>query len=154
MKFRRRPQVELSINLTPLIDVVFLLLIFFMVSTSFVKDCQKITVKLPYSSSQEKPENIDKLTITITPEGSYLINGISLPDNQPKTLEQAIKRRTQHNQEIPVMMSADKTTPWQAVVTVMDIAGQLGIVNVGIVTQSATSQPIPEEINQDSTSNR
>ena len=83
---------EPEINLTSLIDVVLLLLIFFMITTSFVKESQ-ISIRLPESGSAAEPQVIvEKLEISVTAQGSYLVNGRALLDNRPATLEAAIRK--------------------------------------------------------------
>ena len=127
MKLNLRPRAQPEVNLTSLIDVVFLLLIFFMVSTSFVKQSQ-ININLPESDSapvtDEVPERID---IMITQTGTYLVNGRELINNRPETLRSAIQKESSGNNELPITISADADAKHQDVVTAMDVAGRLGI---------------------------
>ncbi|MRX26813.1 biopolymer transporter ExbD [Kangiella sp. HZ709] len=129
---------DLQINLTPLIDVVFLLLIFFMVSTSFKKET-KITVNLPEASgepSEALPASVD---ISITKAGEIYINGQGLLNRQIDTIKSAIQS-VSNDITIPVVISSDEDAPVKAVIKVMDAAGQLGFSNI----QMATQQPSEE----------
>lgn len=134
MKLSSQSRPEPDVNLTPLIDVVFLLLIFFMVSTSFVKQSQ-ITIRLPEAEStamvEEPPEQID---IMITDQGTYLVNGRELINNRPETIRNALQRVSGGNADLPLTISADANARHQHVVTAMDVAGRLGFVRISIAT--------------------
>lgn len=134
MKLSSQSRPEPDVNLTPLIDVVFLLLIFFMVSTSFVKQSQ-ITIRLPEAEStamvEEPPEQID---IMITEQGTYLVNGRELINNRPETIRNALQRVSAGNTDLPLTISADANARHQHVVTAMDVAGRLGFVRISIAT--------------------
>lgn len=131
---RRRDDVE--VNLTPLIDVVFLLLIFFMVSTTFNRESQ-LQVDLPEASSEptEVPKEI--LEITVNVEGEYFINEQQVINTEPETLRRAIIQAVGDRRDMPVIVRSDARTPFQAVVTVMDVTGKLGMTQLSL----ATSQP-------------
>ncbi len=125
---------EPEINLTSLIDVVLLLLVFFMITTSFVKESQ-IAIRLPESSSSEGPQFKDvALEISVTAQGTYLVNGRALLDNRPKTLEAAIRKVGDVKASQKVTISGDAQASHQAVVTAMDIVGRLGYVEIKIAT--------------------
>jgi biopolymer transport protein ExbD len=134
VKLSSQSRPEPDVNLTPLIDVVFLLLIFFMVSTSFVKQSQ-ITIRLPEAEStamvEEPPEKID---IMITDQGTYLVNGRELINNRPETIRNALQRVSGGNTDLPLTISADANARHQHVVTAMDVAGRLGFVRISIAT--------------------
>lgn len=134
MKFRRQERNEDSVNLTPLIDVVFLLLIFFMVSTTFTKETH-LQIDLPEASGDVLSETADQIEILINREGGYAINGESLINKQLVTLKSAIEKVSQGNTDLPMIITADANTPHQAVVTAMDAASQLGFVKLSFVTQ-------------------
>lgn len=134
MKLQTRPKEEPEINLTSLIDVVLLLLIFFMVSTSFVREAE-INLRLPEASASEITEvPTEALEITVTQAGAYLVNGRALVNSERRTLRAAIERLTGEQRNMPVYIRADANATHQAVVTAMDVAGQLGFVNVNIST--------------------
>ncbi len=120
--------------MTSLIDVVLLLLIFFMVSTSFVKQSQ-INISLPQADSstlvEEPPEQID---IMITATGTYLVNGRELINNRPETIRNALQKVSVGNNRLPMTISADANARHQHVVTAMDVAGRLGFTQISIAT--------------------
>ena len=134
MKLSLRPRTQPEVNLTSLIDVVLLLLIFFMVSTSFVKQSQ-ITIRLPEADSvaivDEPPEMID---VMITENGTFLINNRELINNLPATIRNALQKVSGGNNALPLTISADANARHQHVVTAMDVAGRLGFTKISIAT--------------------
>ena len=140
MKLSLRPRTQPEVNLTSLIDVVLLLLIFFMVSTSFVKQSQ-IAIRLPEAEStavvEEVPEKID---IMITETGTYLINGRELINNRAETLRNALQKVAGGDNALPVTISADADAKHQHVVTAMDVAGRLGFGQLKIATVNAPDE--------------
>lgn len=141
MKFRRQRTEEVSVNLTPLIDVVFLLLIFFMVSTTFTKETH-LEIDLPEADGKvaEQQEVLESIEILIAQDGSYSVNGLALVNTQPKTLRAALKELSENNTRHPLIITADSDTPHQSVVTAMDVAGQLGFVKLSITTREPQSE--------------
>jgi len=133
MKFRRQPQEELELNLTPLIDVVFLLLIFFMVSTTFQKESE-ISLQLPKAAEDpvEAPEQ--QFEVVINAAGRFFINDSELVQTDMETLRQALFDLTNGKRDIPITIRADALTPHQSVVTAMDAAAQLGLSRLSIAT--------------------
>ncbi len=120
--------------MTSLIDVVLLLLIFFMVSTSFVKQSQ-ITIRLPEADSAAIVEEVaEQLDIMITEQGNFLINGRELINNRPETIRNALQKLSGGNTNLPLTISADANARHQHVVTAMDVAGKLGFVKINIAT--------------------
>ena len=134
MKLNLRPRTQPEVNLTSLIDVVLLLLIFFMVSTSFVKQSQ-IAISLPQADStavvEEVPEQID---IMITETGTFLVNGRELINSRVETIRNALQMVSGGNNGLPLTISADANAKHQDVVTAMDIAGRLGFTRISIAT--------------------
>ncbi len=135
MKFKRQSQAEDSINLTPLIDVVFLLLIFFMVSTTFTKETH-LSVDLPEAVGEASIDAPRQLDILITAQGDYSINGQALMNNSMATLKRAISDLSGGDTKVPLSITADAQTPHQAVITAMDAAGQLGFVHLSMTTRN------------------
>ena len=138
MKFRRQGKYDDSVNLTPLIDVVFLLLIFFMVSTTFTKETH-LDIDLPEAAASPSQDIEEKIEIVINVEGGYAVNGESLINKQLMTLRSAIEDKSGGNNEIPIIITADANTPHQAVVRAMDAAGQLGFAKLSITTKNPQS---------------
>lgn len=139
MRFPRRETHELNINLTPLIDVVFLLLIFFMVSTTFTRETQ-LEVNLPQAANSSQANQQDSVEITITAEGEYRVNGEALINTQARTLRMALTKVAGENRETPLQISADANSPHQSVVTAMDVAGGLGFYKLSITTRESDAQ--------------
>ncbi|MEB4591794.1 biopolymer transporter ExbD [Candidatus Thiothrix sp. Deng01] len=142
MKFRSRVRSESTVDLTSLIDVVFMLLIFFMVTTTFDKNAQ-IKIALPTASNTAAPVDEDKLELLIDSQGRYYVNGREVLNNQPETLFQAMSQTLESmgNSTPPLVISADASVNYQAVVTAMDIAGRLGLTNFSIATSQSERKP-------------
>lgn len=141
MKFRRRARAPLEVNLTPLIDVVFLLLIFFMVSTTFKQESQ-LTVDLPEATGLKRDEVTQQIEIVIDEEGNYRVNGRPLVDNRVRTLQAALYEESEGDTTLPMVISADAQAAHQAVVRAMDAAGQMGFTRLTIASvQPAGSNP-------------
>ena len=141
MKFRKDSNTkQVEVNLTPLIDVVFLLLIFFMVSTTFEKQSQ-IKITLPEANTSEtvekEPQVID---IGIDPEGKYFVNTEELLKSDAETLKNMLVKVSQGKTDLPVIISADGKAPHQSVITVLDVASQLGMTQMTFATQQPANQ--------------
>jgi len=134
MNLRPKKQEEPDVNLTPLIDVVFLMLIFFMVSTTFQKE-SIVKVDLPKASAEEEAPKDDVVEVTVNAAGEYYINRARVLNRDPKTLKAAIIKHAGSNNDRPFIIRADAMAPHQAVVTVMDVAGQLGFSRLSIPTE-------------------
>ena len=133
MNFRQLRRTEVSINLTPLIDVVFLLLIFFMVSTSF-SDLTQLVVDLP--EAEGAPASADTaLLLVVDAAGNMTMDGEPVP-NDARGLSAAMGERLSGNTDILVTLSTDAMTPHQYVVTAMDVAAQLNITRLTIATEN------------------
>ena len=124
---------EIDLNLTPLIDVVFLLLIFFMVSTTFEKQ-SKLKVDLPEASAEAVKQQADTVVIGIDAKGRYFINDRQLVNTQIKTLKMALMKTIGDKKDVPLVLRADAKTPHQSVVVAMDAAAQLGLTRMSIAT--------------------
>ncbi len=135
MKFQRQRREDVSVNLTPLIDVVFLLLIFFMVSTTFTKESH-LEVNLPEATEEPVTQaEVDMIEVVINEQGNYSVNGVPLINTQEKTLRQAIRKFIVDDKKPPLVITADAQTPHQSVVTAMDVSGQLGFEKLSITTK-------------------
>jgi biopolymer transport protein ExbD len=137
VRFARRARQEVDVNLTPLIDVVFLLLIFFMVSTTFTKETH-LSIDLPEATTQASRAADLQIEVSITKNGDYAINGVALVNRKPDTLHAAISKVSKGDNAIPMIITADSATPHQSVVTALDVAGQLGFTRLSITTTMAT----------------
>ena len=134
MKFRRQRRDEVGVNLTPLIDVVFLLLIFFMVSTTFTRETQ-ISIDLPEASGQPQETTEQRIEILIDEGGSYRVNGQPLVDARLRTLQAAIYKLSAGDTTLPMIITADAQATHESVVRAMDAAGQMGFVHLSITTR-------------------
>jgi biopolymer transport protein ExbD len=130
---RRREDPEL--NLTSLIDVVLLLVIFFMVSTTFVEE-GRLRVDLPAASNEPVTRVQDPIVVTVTAQGSYRVNDTALVNNSRETLAAALRKVAAGQQGVPLTIRADARATHQSVVTAMDVAARLGFTQVNIATVS------------------
>ncbi len=133
MQIQKKEKEEPGIDLAPLIDVVFLLLIFFMVTTTFERQA-RLRIELPQASEEAVTIEQDRLEIAISREGRYFINNNEVINQGSDTLKAAIARIAGEDLEQPVTIRADANTPYQSVVTAMDAVNQLGFVNLSIAT--------------------
>lgn len=133
---RTKRDKDLDINITPLIDVVFLLLIFFMVSTTFQRESE-ITIELPESTGDVAESEKKVIEISIDNQGRYFVNQRRLKNSDVKTLKKAITLTRGDIKEPKLIISADKMTPHQSVVRAMDAARQLGLVHLTFATKQA-----------------
>nr|WP_218650092.1 biopolymer transporter ExbD [endosymbiont of Lamellibrachia barhami] len=127
MRPHRKKAIE--VDITPLIDVVFLLLIFFMVSTTFDRETQ-IKVELPEAAGEEAQTAADMLDITIDASGTFYVNQQEVINTEIETLKKAIIKAAGEKKDLPVIINADAKTPHQSVMTVMDAASQLGFLHM------------------------
>ena len=139
MKFRRQRPEEVGINLTPLIDVVFLLLIFFMVSTTFTRETQ-LSIDLPEAEGQVKESSQEQIEIQVDEGGRYRVNGRGLVDTRMRTLQAAIYKISAGDTTMPMVLTADAQAAHQDVVRVMDAAGQMGFAHLSITTRQPANE--------------
>jgi len=139
LKLHNTKKKDITVNITPLIDVVFLLLIFFMVSTSFTRETQ-IEIELPKASGKQLDIAPDVVEISIDAEGNFYVNKKPLINSQIETLRKAILKLSEGDTSLPLIISADAKAPYQSVVVAMDAAGQEGFSNL----QMATRRPDDE----------
>jgi biopolymer transport protein ExbD len=135
LKLQNRVKEEPAVDLTSLIDVVFLLLLFFMVSTTF--DQQTVLqVDLPEASAVDAPiDRPETLELVIDANGLMFLNDRRLVDSKERTIKAAFNEAIGDDRDLPLILRADRETPHHFVVTVMDVAAQLGFSNLSIATQ-------------------
>lgn len=133
MKFRRHSKANVELNVIPLIDIVFFLLLFVLVSSSF-KDKTEISVNLPQAKGQMQLASGKMIEVVVDKNGQYAVNGKPLINDDMNTLKSAISQLADHNTKLPFLITADANATHQSVVKVMDAAGQLGLVNLSITT--------------------
>jgi len=134
LKLQHHIKEDPNLDLTSLIDVIFLLLIFFMVSTTFEKQAL-LKVDLPEASEVEDREELpDSLELVIDADGRMFLNNQRLTDSDARTIRAAIEEAVGTQRDIPLILRADRETPHHYVVTTMDVAAQLGFINLSIAT--------------------
>jgi biopolymer transport protein ExbD len=134
MKLQAHIKEEPTVDLTSLIDVVFLLLIFFMVSTTFEHQAV-LKVDLPEASALEPPsDQPDRLELVIDSSGLMFLNDQRLLSSDARTLRAAFEQEAGDTRDLPLILRADRETPHHFVVTAMDVAGQMGFRNLSIAT--------------------
>lgn len=138
MQFKRQTDAEVSVNLTPLIDIVFLLLIFFMVSTTFTKETH-LSLDLPEASGEERAVESKVIEVIIDANGQYVINDRSLVSTQLDVIMAALQEISGGNNQLPLVITADAKTPHQSVISAMDAAGQLGFTQLSLTTKKPAS---------------
>ncbi len=134
MNLRSQRRDDVDLNITPLIDVVFLLLIFFMVSTTFERESE-INITLPEASEEYTETKLDSIEIAVDAEGRVYVNEQSLVNSQLSTIREAMRDAMHDLDDPPVVISADAKATYQLVVKVMDAARQLGLVRITFATQ-------------------
>ena len=141
MKFRRKARESVEINLASLIDVVFILLLFFVVTTTFTRETQ-LKVDLPEAASgtPPQPSELKTLEVLIGVDGGYSLNGQVLLKSDLPSLMSALQKESESDNNLPVVISADAKTPHQAVITAMDAAGKLGFAHLRITTVEAQAE--------------
>jgi biopolymer transport protein ExbD len=136
----RRGDEEATVELTPLIDVVFLLLIFFMVSTTFIRETQ-LKIDLPEAAGELQEIEDDLIEITVDRAGDYAVNDRLLVNNDLRTLIRALEEvLAQRGPTARVIVTADANATHQAVVRAMDAAGKVGLTRLSITTQQPSEE--------------
>jgi len=134
MKLRSQRVDDPDVNLTPLIDVVFLLLIFFMVSTTFDKESE-LSIELPNADGELLQKETLQVEVSIDAKGNYAINSERIINSQIDTLKAAIVKIAGDKRDIPMIISADGEASHQSVVAAMDAARQLGFTRLTFATR-------------------
>ena len=144
MRRSRASRREATVELTPLIDVVFLLLIFFMVSTSFVQN-HALDVDLPQANGDAQPSQDLFINVVVQQDGRYEIEGSIVVDTSlqglAKTLQAVVEKNAARRTSLPVVISADATATHQSVVRVMDACAQVGLTQISLATQPILEPP-------------
>lgn len=137
MNLRPRRAEPPRVDITPLIDVVFLMLIFFMVSTTFDKETQ-LKVDLPEASAIENAQQpAEKIEITIDAQGQYYVNERELVKHDAATLHRTLQKIADGRADLPVIVSGDRNAPLQSMMTVLDVAAQLDLSHLSFVARQS-----------------
>ena len=134
MNFQPKPREQLELDITPLIDVVFLLLIFFMVSTTFEHDSE-LNITLPKASKEIAHAKPDAINVAIDNQSRIYINEKELFNSQISTINEALYDIASDLEDAPIIISADEETPYQVVIRTMDAARQLGLLKITFATR-------------------
>ncbi len=134
MKLRVRPKEDGELNLISLIDIFMLLLVFFMMTTTFLDEAH-IKIRLPEASAEPSAaEQRDAIEVTVNAEGGYRVNGQALINSSTATLTTAILKIAGDSRDAPITLRADARATHQAVVTAMDVVGRMGFRTINIAT--------------------
>ncbi|MDX1748960.1 MAG: biopolymer transporter ExbD [Methylophaga sp.] len=139
MKLLPRNSEEPDVNLTPMIDVVFLLLLFFMVSTSFIRE-SSLKVDLPEASGQALTEEETPIDIIIRANGEVLVNETPIAVATRDALRDLLKTTAGDNTDPHIIISADANAEYQHIVTAMDAAQLLGFTRLTLATRQKTAE--------------
>ena len=137
MKISSQQAENRKLNLTPLIDVVFLLLIFFMVSTTFEKQA-KLKIELPEASSKPSVSEQQDLVISISQKGVFFVNNNELINAQTQSLKSALQQIVKDSRDMPVIIRADANVAHKHVVMAMDVLGNMGFEKVSMATTQSS----------------
>ncbi|MEY4640599.1 MAG: hypothetical protein RLZZ227_593 [Pseudomonadota bacterium] len=138
MKFKRSVKAEVNIDLTSLIDVVFILLLFFMLTTSFSRSSSLI-INLPEASGEAVTQGPLRIDIVVDSVGAYAVNGQRLTNNSAATLMEAVSVLAEGDTSLPISITADAATTHQSVVTALDVVARLGFTQLNIATREPGS---------------
>ena len=134
MKFRRKTVEDIHINLTPLIDCLLFILVILLLTTTFNQQ-SRINLSLPDAQGVPPKEYKNKIEVMVYSSGHYSVNGQALSSKETVDLMTAIKQASNEKRDLMFVIAADAKATHQDVIRVMDIAGQLGFVNVNISTK-------------------
>lgn len=141
MKLRERARWEdPELNLISLVDVVLMLLVFFIMTTHFVESTG-LAVELPNAGAPPTYTKQDGIEVTVDAEGHYYVNQKAVPDTTPATLRDALIAAAGDRRDQPIVLRADARSTHQSVVTVMDVAGALGFAQLQILTTQPHANP-------------
>lgn len=141
MNLRPRRVEDPEINMVSLIDVVLMMVVFFMLSSSLV-DEGRVHVRLP--SARDVPAGkppVEPLVVTVTQNGRYLVNNRELINSSPDTLRNALLQAAGTDRSAHVTLRADARTTHQSVITAMDVLGRLGFAEIDLATVREDAAP-------------
>lgn len=137
MKFKRSQVEDIHINLTPMIDCLLFILVFLLLSTSF-NQFSRMNLTLPEAQGVPPKAYDQKVEVVVDASGHYLVNGQALSSKEVADLNTAIKQISNDRRDLMFIIAADAKASHQDVIRVMDVAGQLGFVNINISTKVPT----------------
>lgn len=134
MKFKRKSVEDIHINLTPMIDCLLFILVFLLLTTTFNQQ-SRINLSLPDAQGVHPKDYQHKIEVVVDSSGHYAVNGQALSSKESADLSTAIKQSAQDRRDLMFVIAADAKATHQDVIRVMDVAGQLGFVNINISTK-------------------
>lgn len=137
MKFKRSQVEDIHINLTPMIDCLLFILVFLLLSTSF-NQFSRMNLTLPEAQGVPPKAYDQKVEVVVDASGHYSVNGQALSSKEVADLNTAIKQISNDRHDLMFIIAADAKASHQDVIRVMDVAGQLGFVNINISTKVPT----------------
>lgn len=137
MKFKRSQVEDIHINLTPMIDCLLFILVFLLLSTTF-NQMSRMNLTLPDAQGVPPKQYDHKIEVVVDGSGHYSVNGQALSTNEAADLNTAIKQISNDRRDLMFVIAADAKAAHQDVIRVMDVAGQLGFVNINISTKVPT----------------
>jgi biopolymer transport protein ExbD len=137
MKFKRSQVEDIHINLTPMIDCLLFILVFLLLSTTF-NQYSRMNLTLPDAEGVPPKQLEHKIEVVVDSSGHYSVNGQSLVSKEITDLSTAIKQMSNERRDVMFVIAADAKASHQDVIRVMDVAGQLGFVNINISTKVPT----------------
>lgn len=135
MNFRRQRREVVDVNMTPVIDVVFLLLIFFAVTTTFNRETE-LQIHLPEAKGQETVEK-NVIEVTVDPKGNYYVDKHQVVNRTQETLKKAILDAAKGKDKPTIVIAADQNATHQSVIRVLDAAKQLNFVHITFATKTS-----------------
>lgn len=134
MKLQPRRSEDPEINLIPLIDVLLVLIIFFMLSSTFINE-GRMRIRLPSASEQPAPARAsERITVTVTEQGGFRVNDRDLVNSSRETLRGAVELVAGESRDARIVLRADARAQYQAVVTAMDVLGRMGFTQIDVAT--------------------
>lgn len=138
MNFRSRDRDEPEINLIPFIDVLLVILIFLMLTTTYSKFTQ-LQLTLPVADAEQMRDRPKEVIVSVAADGRYAVNKAALDGRSVEVVAAALRTAASAGPESIVIISADATAPHQSVITVMEAARRAGLTQITFATQSAAS---------------
>ena len=138
MNFHHRPMEEPEINLIPFIDVLLVVLIFLMLSTTYSKFTE-MQLTLPVADTDAQRDYPKEVLVTVTSDGDYAVNKVPVSERSLESLAAAMLKEAKAGKESVVVISADASAKHQAVITVMEAARRSGLTQITFATQSSTN---------------
>jgi len=137
VNFRPRPKEEPEINLIPFIDVLLVILIFLMLTTTYSKFTE-VQLRLPVADTDVQRDYPKEIIVTVTSDGRYTVKGNPVAGRSVESMAQALAD-TQPQKDSVIIITADAAAPHQSVITVMEAARRAGLNQITFATQNSAA---------------